>query len=259
MGEMESADLRRLLESLLPVMASARGFYSNLPDSVCSASDGPFANSTDVDCWNGQRIGTYEKPVSGIGISAQKYNAEVKVSPRSDFDANLIQLSDRLRRVRQVLISKTVVAPEPEALIMADFGSGSGYGAVQESGSRYVPGRFDSEPDSVYNPHSYPRIPQRFDDSTLDMENGSGSGHSIDTGNDWEDDRLPQHNNNNNNSNNNNNNNHQGSNNNGGSVDTSSTPDKNPERGGCIRLSSSGRMSMGVVLLSWLLLSNVIN
>jgi len=178
------------------------------------------------------------------------------VSPRSDFDANLIQLSDRLRRVRQVLISKTVVAPEPEALIMADFGSGSGYGGVQESGSRYVPGRFDSEPDSVYNPHSYPRIPQRFDDSTLDMENGSGSGHSIDTGNDWEDDRFPQHNNNNNN---NNNNNHQGSNNNGGSVDTSSTPDKNPERGGCIRLSSSGRMSMGVVLLSWLLLSNVIN
>ena len=57
-AEMESADLRRLLESLLPVMASARGFYSNLPDSVCSASDGPFANSTDVDCWNGQRIGT---------------------------------------------------------------------------------------------------------------------------------------------------------------------------------------------------------
>ena len=44
----------------------------------------------------------YEKPVSGIGVSAQKYNAEVKVSPRSDFDANLIQLSDRLRRVRQV-------------------------------------------------------------------------------------------------------------------------------------------------------------
>ena len=54
----DPADLRTLLESLLPVMASARGFYSNLPDSVCSASDGPFANSTDTDCWNGQRIGT---------------------------------------------------------------------------------------------------------------------------------------------------------------------------------------------------------
>ena len=52
------ADLRKLLESLLPVMASARGFYSHLPNSVCSASDGPFANSTDTDCWNGQRIGT---------------------------------------------------------------------------------------------------------------------------------------------------------------------------------------------------------
>ena len=43
----------------------------------------------------------YTKPISGIGIGAQKYNAEVKVS-RKDLDASLVQLSDKLRHVRQV-------------------------------------------------------------------------------------------------------------------------------------------------------------
>ena len=45
----------------------------------------------------------YTKPISGIGIGAQKYNAEVRVS-RSDVDSHLVQLSDRLRHVRQVNI-----------------------------------------------------------------------------------------------------------------------------------------------------------
>lgn len=52
-----SADVRSLLESLLPTLASARGFYSNLPDSVCSSTDGPFASHDDANCWNGQRYG----------------------------------------------------------------------------------------------------------------------------------------------------------------------------------------------------------
>ena len=43
----------------------------------------------------------YTKQISGIGIGAQKYNAEVRVS-RSDVDSHLVQLSDRLRHVRQV-------------------------------------------------------------------------------------------------------------------------------------------------------------
>lgn len=46
-------------------------------------------------------IKRYTKPISGIGIGAQKYNAEVRVS-RSDVDSHLVQLSDRLRHVRQV-------------------------------------------------------------------------------------------------------------------------------------------------------------
>jgi hypothetical protein len=43
----------------------------------------------------------YTKPISGIGMGAQKYNAEVKVS-RADVDLGLVQLSDKLRHVRQV-------------------------------------------------------------------------------------------------------------------------------------------------------------
>lgn len=48
-----------------------------------------------------RRFYRYTKPISGIGIGAQKYNAEVRVS-RSDVDSHLVQLSDRLRHVRQV-------------------------------------------------------------------------------------------------------------------------------------------------------------
>ena len=121
----------------------------------------------------------------------------------------LLLFIDYCNVIVQVLISKTVVAPEPEALIMADFISGSG--EAEDSGSRYVPGRFDSEPDRAYNPHAYPRIPQRYDDSAPDTDNASGSGDSED---DWQDVRPPYHNNNNHNNNNhnnhNNNNNHQG-------------------------------------------------
>lgn len=54
------------LESLLPTLASARGFYANLPDAVCAQSASPFTHSersgganADADqtnCWNGQRF-----------------------------------------------------------------------------------------------------------------------------------------------------------------------------------------------------------
>ena len=54
------------LESLLPALASARGFYANLPDAVCAQSGSPFTHSSggsggsrnddQTNCWNGQRF-----------------------------------------------------------------------------------------------------------------------------------------------------------------------------------------------------------
>lgn len=93
----------------------------------------------------------------------------------------------------QVLISKTVVAPEPEPLLMADFGSASGHGGMEDHGSRHVPGSSDSEPDYSYNMHKYPQVPHRSDDSIADMDDASGSG---DSDNDWHDTRFPDQNNN---------------------------------------------------------------
>ena len=54
----EKEGLRKKLESLLPTLATARGFYANLPDAVCSQAGTPFQSlpqSEQTLCWNGQR------------------------------------------------------------------------------------------------------------------------------------------------------------------------------------------------------------
>lgn len=56
----EGGGLKSRLESLLPMLASARGFYSNLPDSVCAQPGTPFQavmSDDQSNCWNGQRFG----------------------------------------------------------------------------------------------------------------------------------------------------------------------------------------------------------
>lgn len=185
--EGQGGGLKSRLESLLPMLAAARGFYLNLPDAVCAQPGTPFQAVMSEDqsnCWNGQRFAPYTKLVSGNGIGAQKYNAEVRVS-RSDVDSHLVQLSDRLRHVRQVLISKTVAAPEPDSLMMEDFGSGSGDGAAGSNGGGAGTGMgghgrsdwdgTDSEPDD--DGHGFPG-------GDLDGS-GSGQGPSSGPGGEW--------------------------------------------------------------------------
>ncbi|KAI9552903.1 hypothetical protein GHT06_020787 [Daphnia sinensis] len=180
----QGGGLKSRLESLLPILSAARGFYSNLPDAVCAQPATPFQASEDQsNCWNGQRFAEYTKLVSGIGIGAQKYNAEVRVL-RNDVDSHLVQLSDRLRHVRQVLISKTVAAPEPDSLMMEDFGSGSGDGASNGGSAGTGMGGHgrsdwdgtDSEPDDDGIGHGFPGG---------DMD-GSGSGQGPSRGPDGE-------------------------------------------------------------------------
>lgn len=55
----EGGGLKSRLESLLPMLASARGFYSNLPDAVCAQPGTPFQavmSDDQSNCWNGQRF-----------------------------------------------------------------------------------------------------------------------------------------------------------------------------------------------------------
>lgn len=55
----EGGGLKSRLESLVPMLASARGFYSNLPDAVCSQPGTPFQavmSDDQSNCWNGQRF-----------------------------------------------------------------------------------------------------------------------------------------------------------------------------------------------------------
>lgn len=55
----QGGGLKSRLESLLPMLAAARGFYSNLPDAVCAQPGTPFQSVMSDDqsnCWNGQRF-----------------------------------------------------------------------------------------------------------------------------------------------------------------------------------------------------------
>lgn len=52
-------ELKSRIESLASVLATARGFYSNLPDAVCAQPGTPFQaamGDEQGNCWNGQRF-----------------------------------------------------------------------------------------------------------------------------------------------------------------------------------------------------------
>ncbi len=90
------------LSSTLSLLASVRLNKSGLTVSSSQKDEIHFSNV--FFCFSiFLFVIRYTKPISGIGIGAQKYNAEVRVS-RSDVDSHLVQLSDRLRHVRQVNI-----------------------------------------------------------------------------------------------------------------------------------------------------------
>ncbi|XP_063224262.1 glypican-5 [Bacillus rossius redtenbacheri] len=141
------ASLAGRLHIFVASLAKSRGFYANLAESLCS--DESFAETRDTaDCWNGQRIGEYTKTVVAASLSAQKYNPELAWTQRSP-DARIAQLSDKLRHIRQVVLTQLTQSPESDSLL-AEEGSGSG---------SFPAGHFDDE------------------DQNLDWsEQGSGSG-----------------------------------------------------------------------------------
>ncbi|XP_021928837.1 glypican-5 [Zootermopsis nevadensis] len=118
------------LHHFLASLTKSRGFYANLAESLCS--DESFAETRDTaDCWNGQRIGEYTKTVVAATVNAQKYNPELIWTQRSP-DPRIAQLSDKLRHIRQVVLSQLTLAPESDSYLQDEEGSGSGHPPVSQ-------------------------------------------------------------------------------------------------------------------------------
>ncbi|XP_071452077.1 uncharacterized protein [Hetaerina americana] len=120
--------LRRFLSGLL----RSRGFYGTLAETLCS--DEGFAETGETAaCWNGQRVGEYTKTVVASSLSAQKYNPEVSwTALHRAQDPEIARLSDRLRHVRQVLLSQLTSNPESASLVLEGHGGSGGSGGRDE-------------------------------------------------------------------------------------------------------------------------------
>lgn len=119
------AALGTQLRHLLASLGRSRGFYANLAESLCS--DDSFAETRDTaDCWNGQRVGEYSKMVVSSSLSSQKYNPELVWTQKSP-DPKIAQMSDKLRHIRQVVLSQLTLAPESDSYLRDAEGSGSGH------------------------------------------------------------------------------------------------------------------------------------
>ncbi|XP_023725864.1 division abnormally delayed protein-like [Cryptotermes secundus] len=129
-GGSEEDSLATQLHHFLASLTKSRGFYANLAESLCS--DESFAETRDTaDCWNGQRIGEYTKTVVAATVDAQKYNPELTWTQRSP-DPRIAQLSDKLRHIRQVVLSQLTLAPESDSYLRDEEGSGSGHPPVTQ-------------------------------------------------------------------------------------------------------------------------------
>jgi hypothetical protein len=127
-GEKDSLAMK--LHHFLASLTKSRGFYANLAESLCS--DESFAETRDTaDCWNGQRIGEYTKTVVAATVNAQKYNPELTWTQRSP-DPRIAQLSDKLRHIRQVVLSQLTLAPESDSYVRDEEGSGSGHTPITQ-------------------------------------------------------------------------------------------------------------------------------
>jgi len=105
----------------------ARGFYANLADSLCS--DESFAETRDTaECWNGLRVGEYTKTLVRPGVDAQKYNPELTWT-ESKPDPKISQLNDKLRHMRQVVLSQLSQSNQlmSDSFVRGEEGSGSGH------------------------------------------------------------------------------------------------------------------------------------
>lgn len=141
-----STALSSNMQAFMHTMQSSDKFYFKLANTVCN--DGSLAVPTEENCWNGETLGGYTKTIAGVGLSAQKYNPELKMQHWKD--AKISQLADKLKHMKQILHSRTVAFQDSDSLLVND-GSGSGWRRNGGTGSY-------------------------FDEDDEDYSDGSGSG-----------------------------------------------------------------------------------
>ncbi|KPI93534.1 Division abnormally delayed protein [Papilio xuthus] len=109
-------------------LAASKKLFSGLADKLCDEPE--FANEGNTECWNGETVGEYTKPlVASASNSDQKYNPEITSGVKQDL--RVAALGDKLRQARQLLVSHSWgAAPAAEAFMQGDEagdeGSGSG-------------------------------------------------------------------------------------------------------------------------------------
>ncbi|CAL1281084.1 unnamed protein product [Larinioides sclopetarius] len=113
--------LYMLLQNFVHKVAESKDFYANLADRLCS--DGHLVTKGELNCWNGSGLAEYTKTVAGIGVSAQKYNPEMK--PPRVRDVTVSTLADKLQHVKQILSARVTSVPQSDSSVVGE-GSGSG-------------------------------------------------------------------------------------------------------------------------------------
>ncbi|XP_068234728.1 glypican-5 [Palaemon carinicauda] len=143
---------------------TARGWWAGLADSHCKNFD----TQDNSQCWNGVRIAPYTKMTAGVGVSAQKYNPEVRIGRP---DTSVYTLADKLRRVRRELLSRLTWLPEAHSQHRNSYPypDGSGSGTQAEYARGYDGPAFD-EDSSVYG---------TLGDDDDALGSGGGSGDDI--------------------------------------------------------------------------------
>lgn len=146
----------------------ARGWWAGIPDSHCKN----LAAQDNNQCWNGLRVAPYTKMTAGVGVSAQKYNPEVRIGRP---DTTVYALADKLRRVRRELLSRLTWLPEAQSQHRSNYpypdGSGSGTQGEWTSSSRSLDGTFVDEDASSYG--------YGYGDDDDNTGSGSGDGQEV--------------------------------------------------------------------------------
>lgn len=140
---------------------TARGWWAGIADSHCKN----LAAQDNNQCWNGVRIAPYTKMTAGVGVSAQKYNPEVRIGRP---DTTVYALADKLRRVRRELLSRLTWLPEVQSQHRTDYPhpDGSGSGTQGDWRRSYDSGAYYDE-DASYEPYG-------DDDDAVGSGAGSG-------------------------------------------------------------------------------------
>ncbi|KAK4294590.1 hypothetical protein Pmani_032795 [Petrolisthes manimaculis] len=86
----------------------ARHWWGGLPETHCRS----VAAQGDAHCWNGMRVAPYTKTTAGVGISAQKYNPEIRLERP---DTTVYTLADRLRVVRRLVMKQLSWLPKADS------------------------------------------------------------------------------------------------------------------------------------------------